>query len=369
MLKVKGRQKFQMKDKGELLLELAEKIRLTRKREIRPASMDTYLRISSYFMPFEDLTEETISQILSGKSAYTHNLYLKVLKMLVKLKYLDESLIKSFRLRTEEDKYQSKKQLVSREELKKIIANTDDLQMQIFHSLLFESGARIGEFLAIQRSDVFTIKNNDSAIEYYVFLKGKTGYREIPVIESLCYLLPYLAHRGDHEGQLWKQAEEDVDLIYKTAEARLTAVLKRTNIIKKPKVSFHTYRHSRATELAAKLSISVLMAFFGWSKPDMAMRYVHLAGADIKNAMNDFYGLQTIEEKIALTNCPVCKIPLSINQEKCPQCNYSFVRKFSRDKKESAKIKLRKLLNDPDFATKMIDLLVSGLDKIEGEKE
>ncbi|MCE7743882.1 MAG: site-specific integrase [Candidatus Heimdallarchaeota archaeon] len=358
-----------MKDKGELLLELAEKIRLTRKREIRPASMDTYLRVSSYFMPFEDLTKEKIDQRLLGKSAYTHNLYLKILKILVQLEEIDQSVIETFRLRTEEDKYQSKKQLVSREELKQIIANTDDLQMQTFHSLLFETGARIGEFLAIQRSDVFTIKNNDSAIEYYVFLKGKTGYREIPVIESLCYLLPYLAHRGDHEGQLWKQTPAENDLFYKTAEARLTAVLKKTNIHKNPKISCHTYRHSRATELAAKLSISVLMAFFGWSKPDMAMRYVHLAGADVRNAMNDYYGLHVTEERITLTNCPVCKIPLATHQEKCPQCNYSFIRKFSRDKKETAKIKLRKLLNDPDFATKMIDLLVSGLDEIEGEKE
>lgn len=357
-----------MKDKGELLQQLAEEIRLSRKREIRQASMDTYLRISSYFMPFEDLTEEKITQILQGKSPYTHNLYLKVLKMLVQLNRLDQSKIETFRLKTEEDKYQSKKQLVSREELQRIIAHTAELQMQTFHALLYETGARIGEFLAIQRSDVFTMKNN-GAIEYYVFLKGKTGYREIPVIESLCYLLPYLAHRGGHEGQLWRQTDDDPDLIYNTAEARLTAILKKTNIIKNPKISYHTYRHSRATELAAKLSISVLMTFFGWSKPEMAMRYVHLAGADVRAAMNNFYGLHVLEEKITLTNCPVCKIPLATIQEKCPQCNYSFVRKFSRDKKESAKIKLRKLLNDPDFATKMIDLLVSGLDEIEGEKE
>ncbi|MHA1346977.1 MAG: hypothetical protein ACTSO3_11320, partial [Candidatus Heimdallarchaeaceae archaeon] len=67
-----------------------------------------------------------------------------------------------------------------------------------------------------------------------------------------------------------------------------------------------------------------------------------------------------------IINCPVCNIPISDEMDSCPQCNHSFIRNFSKTEKESDRAKIIRMLNDPDIASRLIDLFEYGLAK-EGE--
>jgi len=354
-----------MKQEREQILDsFIQCLRRERKKEIKESSEKSYRKWARRFYPFDELTKEKINQRLAGKSPYTHNLYLLILTKLAQFGFIEKDLLEDFQRKNEEPKYTSKKQLITRDELKQFIDVAEEIEMKAFYSLLYESGARIGEMLNIKRSDIYTIKKKDDSIEWNVFLYGKTGAREIPIIECLSYLLPYLNHRGPFEGQLWQTSKANEVLVYSTARDRLEA--DRIKIAMTKKITLHTFRHSRATELAAKLTIAVLMDYFGWSDVNTAKRYVHLAGADLRNAMNSYYGLSSNEERIQIINCPVCNIPICDEMDSCPQCNHSFIRNFSKTEKESDRAKIIRMLNDPDIASRLIDLFEYGLAK-EGE--
>jgi len=355
-----------MDSSKEELQELIEKIALDRKQEIKESSKEKYLQIAALFQPFTLLTKELIDEQLLGKSPYTHNLYVVVLKYLAKFGYIPGDIISHLRRKRTENKYKSKKQLLTREELQKLIEVTKQLEMKALYSLLYETGARRGELLAIKRSDIYTIKKQDHSIEWNVFLTGKTGSREIPIIECLSYLLPYLSHRGDFEGQLWQTSPENVVLKNDALAKRLKMDRRRAGI--KKNITLHTFRHSRATELAAKLPANILMVFFGWKSPAIVQTYVHLSGSDLRSTLNEYYGLTTHEEKIIITNCPVCKIPISTDLDQCPQCNHSFIRRF-KNPNESSREKLISLLSDPEIATQIITILEYGLDRLEKLEE
>lgn len=56
------------------------------------------------------------------------------------------------------------------------------------------------------------------------------------------------------------------------------------------KITFHSIRHSVATELAKTLDMRTLMDFMGWKRIDMALRYIHNNYAAAKNAAEKLKG-------------------------------------------------------------------------------
>lgn len=93
--------------------------------------------------------------------------------------------------------------------------------------------------------------------------------------------------------------------------------------IKKP-VNPHHFRHSRATYTAQFLTEAQMKEYFGWvQNSSMAVRYVHLSGKQVDNAILKMYGLKKEETQTDVLKrepCPRCQNLNDVNHNYCEKC-------------------------------------------------
>ena len=192
-------------------------------------------------------------------------------------------------------------------------------------SLLYEGGFRIGEILGMKIRD---FKNEQKYGKIRV--TGKTGPREVLIVQSIPYLNQYLSFhpsRDNPESYFWLKKSDSVlpkRLMYYGARALIQRLFTRAGISKK-RLYLHLFRHSRATELAKYLTEAQMKTYFGWTQgSNMASVYVHLSGRDIDNSMLGYYGLSSLQrskERVNKNvNCSRCNTLNPANSKFCSQC-------------------------------------------------
>jgi integrase/ribosomal protein L37E len=195
-----------------------------------------------------------------------------------------------------------------------------------FIAMLFDLGARVGEFLSIQRKNIVF-----DEIGAVVVVDGKTGQRRQRLILSVPFVAKWLNDHPDKrpEAPLWIHhaqgchEEGPVALDYYAAR-KLLMRLQRKAGIQKP-IHPHAFRHARATYLANHLTEAQLKKIFGWTQNSrMPGRYVHLSGRDVDEALLRVHGLQaTGEEKkaeLTIVQCVRCDEKNSTIHKFCTRC-------------------------------------------------
>lgn len=149
-----------------------------------------------------------------------------------------------------------------------------------FVACLWESGARIGEFLDLKWSDFKEFEDH-----WTVKLQGKTGPRRILLKECVPNLENWRKKQQPDRkgGDIWTSMQSENRLSYGGARGVFQRASKR--IEASHRVNFHAFRKSRATYLSETLNIFQLMQFFGWSQMETAEKYVRLAEKDMKKAV------------------------------------------------------------------------------------
>lgn len=142
--------------------------------------------------------------------------------------------------------------LLTQENIEKLIDAAGNLRDKAFIALLYESGDRKGEILGIQikhiqfdeRGTVVTLPN------------GKTGARRIRIVFSTGYLRNWLDNHPDkqnREAPVWASLKyPDKPMDYHTASDNLKRTDKKTGV-QKP-VNLHFFRHVRVSHLLRKNS-------------------------------------------------------------------------------------------------------------------
>ncbi len=186
-------------------------------------------------------------------------------------------------------------ELLTEEEVLKLVDTAKFTRDKAFIYLLYESGARIGEMLTLKIKHI-TFGEKISSI----LVNGKTGQRRIPIIKSVPYLKEWIKEHPfgeDSESSVWckmirrnQQGRGPKEIpSYSVVRKTLNETFKKSNIGKKSNP--HLFRHSRATYLANHLTEAQLKQFFGWTQAsDMASRYVHLSGRDLDSAILNLGG-------------------------------------------------------------------------------
>ncbi|MEW5760187.1 MAG: site-specific integrase [Candidatus Thermoplasmatota archaeon] len=201
-------------------------------------------------------------------------------------------------------------ELITEEEVKKMIQNAIHPRDRAIISVLWESGIRVGELLLLQLKHIAFEERLTR-----ITVQGKTGMRRIPLIDSTPYLAEWINNhpfKDDPNAQLWigiGTVGRNKPLEYASVRKLLMEIAKKSGT--KKKVNPHNFRHSRATFLAKHFTEAQMKEYLGWVPgSDMAATYVHLSGRDVDDAVLKMRGLKPEEEKVESTLAP----------KKCPRC-------------------------------------------------
>ncbi len=173
--------------------------------------------------------------------------------------------------------------LLTREDLQKLLEACSTVRGRAFLISLYESGARIGEILNLEVRDL--VFDDDGAL---VHLEGKTGARRIRLVESAPMLRRWVDEAKRISARYVWFGPDGGPSKYSAVMKFLKKTAKTAGLRKK--VYPHLFRHSRASELAQKLREPQLRAFMGWTgASDMPRIYVHLSAQDIDRAIVELY--------------------------------------------------------------------------------
>ena len=307
-----------------------------------PSRVYKYVKVLTSWMPFlngkhwEELATQDVMAAVAGieRSKYAPNTrmtYKNILKVFFRwLKkcpsYKDPPETEWLKCSCPKPKRYSSKEMLTIEDIHKMISTTNDTMFRAFVVLLFDSGMRIGELMALKVKDI-QFDPNGATIHVPDDPGCKTGSRDIYVVVSASYLSQWLnAHAakddpnayifyGSKPGKLW---------LYGKASARLRELIDKAGI--KKQHNFHFFRKSRASCLAiGGWSQQQLNAYFGWcAASDMSAVYVHMGAQDTKLVMQRMYGIKPEEKAIpyaANLNCEFCKTLNPAGSSNCHGCN------------------------------------------------
>ena len=224
-------------------------------------------------------------------------------------------------------------------------------------AVLYEGGLRVGELA--------NAKIGDLAKTDYGFMltvRGKTGTRTIPLIDSQVYIEEWLRIHPAPENQnspLFVEAYKPNEPVSTHSIYHMVKGLaKRAKIPKK--VFPHLLRHSRASNLLRILSEQPVKKYLGWSKSSpMLQFYSHISSKDVEDELLKAYGIKPQQEpSIALhKKCSVCGKVNSPENVVCDSCGNSLISSIKT-------LKVLDKVEKVDELNEKISRLEKGLEKI-----
>ena len=258
--------------------------------------------------------------------------------------------------------------MLSEEDIKKLLNFADNPRDRAFISILYESGCRIGEMLFLRIKHVKFDKYGAQLL-----VNGKTGFRRVRIIASAPFLMEWInkhPKKEEPESPLWI-TRNYTQINYAAIRKSLMTIAKKAGI--KKRMNPHNFRHSRATYLANHLTEAQMKEFFGWVQAsDMAAIYVHLSGRDVDGALLKVYGIKNDKEKeeskLKPLTCQRCQEINQFSNKFCKKCGMILDEKLRNEKiqqdlgrKQADKI-LDNMMEDPEiremFMRKMKDFSV-----------
>ena len=253
--------------------------------------------------------------------------------------------------------------LITEDEVKKLINSADHPRDKAFVSALYESGARIGEIASLQIGNI-----NLDKYGIVLNVNGKTGPRPIRIIASTPYLSTWLQNhpfKDDKNAPLWINigcTNHNSMMQYWTIRAMLQRLFEKAEI--KKRFNPHMFRHSRATFLADHLTEFQMNQYFGWIQgSNMPSTYIHMSGKKIDasilalNGLKQGEALKEVELKPKI--CSRCDTINAVDAKFCSNCAgiLDIKTAYELQEKVTQETEIRKnsdemmnvLMKDPEF--------------------
>ena len=266
---------------------------------------------------------------------------------------------------TSKSKVKLPEELLTIEEVLKMVDAAEHIRDKAFILTLYESGCRIGELLTLQIKHVHF--DNFGAV---LIVNGKTGQRRVRIILSAPKLQQWIENhplRDNLNAPLWITLGKNKRAWhYGTAKDCIQRLAEKVGI--KKRVYPHLFRHSRATHLANYLTEAQMKQYFGWVQgSDMASIYVHLSGRDVDNALLKLNGIDVKEkredEKFKAKICPRCRKSNSFDAKFCSFCGMCLDVKASVEVEE-LRSKVDQLMTELVKNPEVLEALLKGIERI-----
>ncbi len=214
-------------------------------------------------------------------------------------------------------------ELLTQEDIQKILDTCDNIRDKCLITVLYESGCRIGEIASLRVGNV--VFDNLGVV---ITVIGKTGSRKIRLVKSTSALRVYIdnhPNRKDPTAPIWINRgnyHKGQQMLYCTFRMLISRLCKKANINKR--CNPHIFRHSRATELASHLTEFQMNQYFGWIQGSgMPASYVHLNGRDIEGAILNMNGIKSDRDVVVKDKpiqCPRCEFINPHDKKHCERC-------------------------------------------------
>ncbi len=233
-------------------------------------------------------------------------------------------LVQDVNIRTKECETMGLKQsdVLTEEEVLRIVKAMPDAFGRAMLFCLYESGARISELANLRIGEV-KFEDRNGVGYALIQLFGKTGKRDVPIYASLPALKEWL--------QVHPTGKPD-DYLFVCRNGFYPEIRKILHNaagfagIHKP-INPHAFRHARATHLAALgWSETQLCQFFGWKVgSDSPAVYIKLTGRNLTDSLLKLNGIEVAEEptqsKIRPIKCLKCQTFNDPSKNYC-SCGY-----------------------------------------------
>jgi len=203
------------------------------------------------------------------------------------------------------------RELLTPEDVEKLISAADHPRNKALLAVLSESGARVGE---IGNMTIGQIDIDPNGV--VLSLDGKTGCRRIRLVSATPHLTTWLNNHPDRENPrapLWPnfgQRGTDLPMSYEALRKIIFETFKKAAIKKRGHP--YIFRHTRACQLAHHFTEFQMNAYFGWVQgSEMPSLYVHISGKDLDEHILRINGMKAGET-------PVYAKP---KDRICPRCN------------------------------------------------
>lgn len=251
------------------------------------------------------------------------------------------------------------KELLTQEEITKLIDTASHPRDKALISVLSESGARIGEIATLHIKHV-DIDTNGIVLN----LDGKTGHRRIRLVTSTPHLITWLNNHPDKtnpNAPVWVSIgaiNYHKSLSYESIRKNIQILFKKTNINKK--CYPYIFRHTRACQLAHHFTEFQMNAYFGWVQgSEMPSTYIHISGKDLDEHILRINGMKPGETPVYSKPqnrvCPRCEninSPTALYCQKCAEIvdpNLALKTQFEKPVQKVKTPFLEWLQNDPEM--------------------
>jgi len=254
-------------------------------------------------------------------SEWTKNLTKTVFKGMLKSMGKDESLYSWIKSKTPPNKLRSE-DLLTEEEMSRMVAATDSIMWKAMLSIMFECGPRPGELLNLRIKDV-----RRNGVKYKLYVRGKLektlGERVIYVYKSLPQLEQWLSvhpAKSSQESPMWLSEDRKIPIglavfciVYQKISHR--ARIERRNWP-------YLARHTRLTQMYRDLGSVIGAKLAGHILGSKEIRtYTHLSEADVERALDTANGVKDVAPPEEPLKCPKCQLQNPYGKIFCTTCN------------------------------------------------
>lgn len=184
-------------------------------------------------------------------------------------------------------------QVLSKDEVKKIIDSSETLKSRLMMSMLYSSGLRVSELVNLKKNDISLVEKTGWVRKG----KGKKD-RLFSVSEGLCLELKSYFDKHPENTYLFSK---DKPLTTRNIQKIIQKITKKAGIQKK--VTPHTLRHSFATHLLESgTDIRIIQELLGHSNLNTTQMYTHISQEQIKSIKNPLDGLMDKKQVSASSN-------------------------------------------------------------------
>jgi len=287
--------------------------------------------IEKFDFELRDASKEQIEEIvawINGRdiAEATKKQYKVVLKMLFKWLNDGEYPKQVKWIKTSQHRRNNKlpKDMLTEEDISKMLDVASNPRDRALISLLWETGARIGELYDVEIGD---FEDHEHGLK--IVINGKTGYRRLPLISSVPEVRAWInSHpkREEKDAPIWVNigtTNNGQKSEYRTLLKALKSTAKKAGLEKT--VNPYHFRHSRATYLANRFTEAQMNEWFGWVQgSNQPQRYVHLSGRDMDRSYAKKHGIEDEETNevstLAPKDCPRCGNSVPPDAKFCYKC-------------------------------------------------